>query len=507
MNPFFTKLLSPHKLEYMILNQNLVVLEFSAGAKRFALPTAQFQLAQDARLGFPELEIAHAQVNSLLAGQKDLIELKQIVRQVSEDYSLWFNLYGLPYSQPLMAAPAILMLLEDITELIGLQRSLQQGGNLANLLVDHLSVVKNYHQKLLDFTGNILLITTPDGTIKGVNKMTELLLDFAEQELIGTSIFQVIDAAESLKEISQEALQVGGLSKKIEVTCQTKTQQTIILEFTCLAIATESQGLHDLIYMGWDITERKKAEEELRNALAKERELNDLRYRFISIVSHEFRTPLTTIVSSAELLEYYAQENLEEARKRHLKLIQDAANYICLMLDDLLVLEKAEVGKKQIHLLPLDIEQLCQNLAAEMQILSQPSLEINFEKSGNCQIFELDEELINQILTNLLSNAIKYSPEGGKIQFRLDCQPERLVFEIQDPGIGIPPEDIPHIFESFHRAKNVSHISGTGLGLAIVQKAVELHGGKIEVNSKVNGGTTFTVILPLLQGDRSMSLP
>lgn len=256
-----------------------------------------------------------------------------------------------------------------------------------------------------------------------------------------------------------------------------------------------------------DVTKRKQAEAEILNALAKEKELGDLKSRFISTTSHEFRTPLTTIMSTAELLEHYDWSQEEELEQLHL--IQDSVKEMLQLLEDLLFIGTADAGQLRFNPEPLELNEFCQQLVAQIQLrenlkqtssdsqLLLPTVSVTLINPNRSILACMDKKLLRQLLGNLLSNAIKYSPCGGIIEFEMTCEGDEAVFQIQDQGIGIPAEDLPRLFEFFHRAKNVGAIAGTGLGLAIVKQCVDLHGGQIRVDSEVGVGTTFTVILPL----------
>jgi signal transduction histidine kinase len=246
-----------------------------------------------------------------------------------------------------------------------------------------------------------------------------------------------------------------------------------------------------------DISDRKTAEEELHKALEKERELSELKSRIITTISHEYRTPLTTILSSAELLENYEHKFSKEKKLTHLQRIQTSTRHLTNLVNDVMFVGQAELGRLEFNPAPLDLEQFCQKLVEELSTGMQNQTTLTSNIRGNCTNACLDEKLLRQILTNLLSNAIKYSPDGGTVRFDLKCADGLADFCIQDSGIGIPEEDLPQLFESFHRASNVGTIPGTGLGLGIVKKCVDLHGGQISVNSMVGVGTTFTVTLPL----------
>lgn len=246
-----------------------------------------------------------------------------------------------------------------------------------------------------------------------------------------------------------------------------------------------------------DITERKQLEEELKAALHKEKELNELKSRFVAMTSHEFRTPLSTILSSSELLEHYRHKWTDEKQLSHLQRIQTAVKHMTEMLNNVLVIGKAEAGKLDFIPVPFDLVKYCHYLVEELQLNVNNQHAINFICQEDSMPCCMDEKLLEHILSNLLSNAIKYSPTGSTVRFSLTFKNGRAVFTIQDQGIGIPLEDLPHLFESFHRATNVSNIQGTGLGLAIVKKCVDTHNGEIAVKSEVGVGTIFTVTLPL----------
>ncbi len=246
-----------------------------------------------------------------------------------------------------------------------------------------------------------------------------------------------------------------------------------------------------------DITARKQVEEETYKMLQKERELSDLKSRFVSMTSHEFRTPLTTIQSSAELLERYRDRFSPEKQLTHLHRIQTAVERMTQMLNDILILGKAEAGKLEFNPALVDLVQFCRTLVEDLQLAVKNQNALVFTCQSQCISCNVDEKLLRQILTNLLSNAIKYSPSGSTVELSLTGLNNQAIFKIQDQGIGIPPEDQAHLFESFHRAKNVGTIEGTGLGLAIVKQCVDLHRGEITVESDVGQGTTFTVTLPL----------
>ncbi len=242
-----------------------------------------------------------------------------------------------------------------------------------------------------------------------------------------------------------------------------------------------------------------RAEAEIRKALEKERELNELKSRFVSMTSHEFRAPMNTILSSAELLEHFGHKFNEEKKLKHLHRIQAAVKKMTHLLNDVLLIGKVEAGKQEFNPTPLDLVKLCSNMVEEMQLGTGEHHQIVFTHQGSCQNACMDEELLESILTNLLSNAIKYSPKGGEVNLFLVGEQGKAIFRVQDRGIGITEADRAQLFSHFHRGVNVGNISGTGLGLAIVKNCVDLHGGKIAVESELGVGTTFIVTLPSSQ--------
>lgn len=247
-----------------------------------------------------------------------------------------------------------------------------------------------------------------------------------------------------------------------------------------------------------DSNESQRMAAEISKVLVKEKELGLLKSNFITMTSHEFRTPLTTILSSAEILEFYSYKLTEEKKINHLQRIQAAVKHMTELLNNVLLIGKAEAGKLEFKPVQLNLIQLCLDLVEDIQI-STDIPTITFRHQGQCTDTCMDEKLLRHILVNLLSNAIKYSPQKSIVHFDLVCHQEVVTFQVQDQGIGIPVADQANLFTPFYRASNVDTISGTGLGLAIVKKSVDLHNGKLTVESKVGVGTTFTVTIPFNQ--------
>ncbi len=276
---------------------------------------------------------------------------------------------------------------------------------------------------------------------------------------------------------------------------------TIHLTIRNLTKRLQEQNLH----LQQEIRDRKQAEEQLREleahlreALAQEKELSELKSQIISTISHEYRTPLTTISSSTEMLERYRHRWDDDKQVKHFRRIQASIQHMTALVNDVLFINKAEFEKLEFQPAPLDLVTFFQEIVDELQSTLSDKHRLTFTSLGNCRECNFDAKLLRQILSNLISNAIKYSPKGGTVSIQLACEDNKVIFSCADEGIGIPPEDERKLFDSFSRASNVGMIGGTGLGLSIVKKCVELHSGEIAVESEVGVGTTFTVSLPII---------
>ena len=250
------------------------------------------------------------------------------------------------------------------------------------------------------------------------------------------------------------------------------------------------------IWVMTDICRRRQAEEELRRALEQERELSELKSRFVSMTSHEFRTPLATILSATELIEKYGERLPADEKGELIGLIKSAVSRMTSMLEDVLLIGKADAGRVEFHPKPVDIGRLASTVVEVVRRSTGQRGPIATRIDGECTGRLLDEKLVRHILGNLLSNAVKYSLANSPVQLSIECDDAATRFEVRDQGIGIPADDQPRLFSTFHRGGNVSNVSGTGLGLAIVKKCVDVHDGTISFASAAGQGTTFRVTLP-----------
>ncbi len=239
----------------------------------------------------------------------------------------------------------------------------------------------------------------------------------------------------------------------------------------------------------------KENELKLESALTKEKELGELKSRFVSMASHEFRTPLSSILASAGLIARYPESDQQDKRTKHINRIKSSVNNLTSILNDFLSLEKLESGMISCQLVEVDFKNYVSILLDEMKLVANKNQMVNHQHSGKA-IANIDEHLVKNILINLMSNAFKYSPNGKDVDLISVIENGSLSIKVRDYGIGIPEEDQQHMFDRFFRATNVTNIQGTGLGLVIVKRYLDLMKGSISFESKENEGTTFTVVIP-----------
>jgi PAS domain S-box-containing protein len=243
------------------------------------------------------------------------------------------------------------------------------------------------------------------------------------------------------------------------------------------------------------IYENQIKDKELRESLEKEKELSELKSRFVTMASHEFRTPLSTVLSSTYLLSKYTTTEDNAKREKHIQRIISSVNLLNDILNDFLSVGKIEEGKIQVKNTAFELQDFAQKTIAEMRMVAQPQQKIVYRHIGPSDVC-VDANLLKHILHNLLSNAIKFSPAHGIIEVFTQLEGDTLTLRVSDNGIGISKEDMKHLFERFFRATNAANVQGTGLGLHIVMKYVELMNGRISCHSELEQGTSFVIQVP-----------
>ncbi|MBE9213045.1 PAS domain S-box protein [Plectonema cf. radiosum LEGE 06105] len=330
------------------------------------------------------------------------------------------------------------------------------------------------------------------------NPAAEMLTGYSIKELVHNSFdFEQIVKVKQCRQVREQ----DGVASCRYQEMQILTKQGILRWLACtieqLDGVLDFAGKRVRMITAIDITDYKQAESELRQTLEQARKLSELRQRFVSMLCHQFRTPLNVVSFSSDLLTRNFHQWSEEKNHSYLDLIKDAVEQISELLDEILLFGKAEADKLKCQPRPLDLKQFCRDIIAQMHLASGKQKVINFISDGECASVSVDPKLLHHILTNLISNALKYSVGKTPVTLELMCREDNVVFMIKDEGIGIPSVDQQQIFEPFYRGSNIDSIPGTGLGLSIVKTLADLHGCEISLSSEVGVGTTFTLKVPL----------
>ena len=480
--------------EYVVFDKDFIVVQFSPDIQQYA--EQAFGVNDDVRIGIPEIVGLEPVCQEILEGKEQGFVLESISRNHSQTGILYFNLYIKSIGEHLI------LLLEDVTELVSLRQSSMQKLNEAEITLDRLQRFEYCTNKIIASMRDVLLITTPAGVIERVNISATDLFGHKKSELLDTSIDKLIQDSKFIhQQIYDYLLSHKDTVKKIEVSFINYQNEEIRIEFDCFIAPTEVKNFFNCVYIGRDITARRKAEMKVRKSLAREKELRQLKSGFISMASHEFRNPLSSILLCVQNLE--GENNLNDSERQfYLKSIQDSALNMNSLLEDVLIISMAESGKQKLRLVSLDLEQFCSKIVKELTSIYAKN-KIDFEYLVDVNPVNLDRTTLRHILNNLLSNALKYSPTGATVNLKISYSNSnnipKIIIEVRDSGIGIPEASQKHLFESFYRANNVGSTPGTGLGLSIVNKAVGLYKGSIAIDSKLNHGTKITVELPLKQ--------
>ncbi|WP_414565009.1 MULTISPECIES: scytonemin biosynthesis sensor histidine kinase [unclassified Anabaena] len=337
-----------------------------------------------------------------------------------------------------------------------------------------------------------------------INPAVETLTGYTKEELLtGFDLGRLIKSKKR-RQVRNSSEALNFEYQEINLLTKNGTERWLACAVTTLDGVLDFGKQPVELIAGIDITDYKYAESELSQALEQAKQLSELRARFLSMVCHQFRTPLNIVSFSNSLLKEQVDKRTEKKIRPLLDHIQTASEQISQMLDDILLFAKAEAAKITFEPKSLDVVQFCTDLVAQMQMNVNQN-HINFITPVCSLTAYMDKKLLEPVLKNLLDNASKYSPDGSEIDFKLACNNDNVVFQVQDRGIGIPLADQKRLFEPFHRGSNINNIAGTGLGLSILKTLVDLHGGQVAVESAVGVGTTFTVRLPLFQDNASCS--
>jgi len=345
---------------------------------------------------------------------------------------------------------------------------------------------------------DIVSRVSQDGIYIDVSPSITSVLGYTPEEMIGKSRNDFVHPDD--RDAFFQKLQIA-LEQRSEIPLTYRSRHRnghyIWLEVTRKFILSETGEVIEYVTSSRDITIRKRAEEVLKNTLDKEKELNELKTRFVSTASHEFRTPLATILAIVETLLAYRGKLKEEDIDDKLSKITDQVNYLKSIVEDMLQVVRLQDPKAKYVPVLLNLDDMCRSVMDEFESRADVTQQFVYSCDDSLKYVVLDAKLMRQIISNLISNAVKYSLPYKTITVSLKHSDSLLTLKIQDEGIGIPEADLKHLFKPFHRATNVGTIPGTGLGLVITKESVELHGGFITVDSHVGVGTTFTIMIPL----------
>ncbi|MFN7259324.1 MAG: PAS domain S-box protein [Cyclobacteriaceae bacterium] len=373
----------------------------------------------------------------------------------------------------------------------------------------------NFQKAILNHAGACIIATDTHGVVQLFNSTAEEYLGYSKSEVIDqVNVVQFHLASEIQAKAAAFSREIGkivtpdfnvlsaksmdDLPNEHEWTYVRKDGTTFTVSLNVTTLRDAQNTISGFLGVAVDISEIKKYQNSLQVALEKEKQLGDLKSRFVTMASHEFRTPLSTILSSVSLIDKYTSVEDLEKREKHVKRIKSAVGNMKDILEDFLSLGKMEEGKIQLNpelLTPAELRDELEAVIQEMQRLTKPSQQIThtFTVTEDCNV---DRKMLRHIMTNLISNAIKFSPEGSSVDVSCENKKNELAFTIQDTGIGISEADQKHLFERFFRAENASNIQGTGLGLHIISRYLDLVDGHIELASKLNKGSTFIVHIP-----------
>ena len=328
-----------------------------------------------------------------------------------------------------------------------------------------------------------------DGTLFSIR------LAVSEVRLSNRRMF--IGIVHDLTEVKEANKRFRELNEELENKVKARTEE--LARVVNQLLNTNKQLKHEIREREAAERALKKQEKKIRKALEREKELSELKSRFVSMASHEFRTPLSTISSSASLIARYTDGEQQDKRLKHVHRIKSAVDNLTNILNDFLSLSRLEEGKIEPDPTEFSMVDLCHDVEGDVHGMLKSGQQLLVEKEGDIPPVFLDRHLLKNTLLNLLSNAIKYSEEGKRIWLKIGLEDERLRIVVRDEGIGIPKSDQQHLFMRFFRAKNALNIQGTGLGLNIVLRYLEILGGHIHFESEEGKGTTFVVKLPLRQ--------
>lgn len=458
------------------------ILQFAADTDTTNWPDYFEMVHPDDRLRVQARFREHVSGATRRPGALDVHELIEYRLRCSDGSFVWIEAFGSSIRDQRGFALRFIASITDISQRIAAEEALRSS--------------EEHYRQVVNNVGEGMIVIQ-DGKFIFANPALFQLLAYREEEILGREFLPFVypEDRDLIQNNYMRRLQGEPAPPRTDFRVLHKSGKPMWVQISTTMVDWNGQPA-TLTFMS-DISERKQAEDDTRSALATQQELNDVRNRFVAMTSHEFRTPLATILSSTELIKDYGDRLPAHDKADIVQSIEDGVQRMTHMLDRVLLLSKAQARMLEFHPQAIDLAALCQALITEVAArYPESACQLDLSIAGDATSGILDAKLLTHIIGNLLSNAIKYSPAGGTVRFDVARVGQTTVFSVADQGIGIPGDELAHLFGSFHRASNVGAIAGTGLGLAIIKEAVDLHGGGITVQSQPGEGTVFTVTLP-----------
>ncbi|MBS1513949.1 MAG: PAS domain S-box protein [Bacteroidetes bacterium] len=415
------------------------------------------------------------------------------------DIPVWLrgDIYGIICLEETNEIKELSVAEEDFIASISTMLTLSLEASFRKKAEESLSASEEQYKVLVENASEAILVLQ-DGLIKYSNPRTYDLLGYTSEELHYSKFLNYIHDDDKGLALQNHLNKLKGIIESNVYTYRIITKRGLVRFFSVNAVLINWAGERAVLAFLSDVTERKRAEREIELSFEKQKELADLRSKFVTMASHEFKTPLTAILGSAEILEKYGETLPEDKRSRNIIRIQESVKRMNQMLNDIIIMGKSDTGKLEMKSAPIDLNSFLQNLIDDLlqreAKKAHPKLIVDI--SGLPVDANVDAEILRQAIENILSNAFKFSAPESEVTFNAHMQKNDIIIKVIDEGIGIPDSDKERLSEPFFKGSNVGNLSGTGLGLTIVKRAVSMHNGRLEITSTENVGTEVTIVFP-----------